>query len=63
MRKLDILHLFIYLMIFIILSNWYINFVLIQILGLVNFIIFIYCLIAIKIQIKYKKGKIKNEKS
>jgi len=42
MRKVDIVHLFIYFMIFILLSNWYINFVIVSILLMVNSIMFLF---------------------
>jgi len=61
MRKIDIFHLFIYLMIIIILSNWYINFTIVPILVIVIFIFFI---ISIEIIIENwkNKKKIKKEK-
>ena len=40
MRKIDIIHIFIYLMIFIILSNWFINIIIIGILQIVLMIMF-----------------------
>ena len=62
MRKIDIVHLFIYLMIFVILSNWYINYAIISILIMINTIIWI---LYIKLIIKNKKLKriIKNGKN
>jgi len=61
MRKIDIFHLFMYLMIIIILSNWYINFTIVPILVIVIFIFFI---ISIEIIIENwkNKKKIKKEK-
>lgn len=66
MRKIDIVHLFIYLMIFIVLSNWYINLIIVNIIGIVNVIMFI---IYINLVFKNRKlnkklkGLIKNGKN
>ena len=66
MRKVDIIHLFIYLMIIIILSNWYINYTIIPILVIVMFIFFIISTEIIIENWKYKrkmKKEIKNGKN
>ena len=59
MRSIDIIHMFIYLFIFIVLSNWYINSVIISILGIVNLLIWI---IYMKLIIKNRKLKKENKK-
>jgi len=61
MKKTDLLHLFTYLMIIIILSNWYINYTIIPILVIVIFIFFIVS-IEIIIENCKLKGKVKKEK-
>lgn len=43
-RIIDLVHLFIYLMIFIVLSNWFINYVLIILNIIVMFIYYFYCI-------------------
>lgn len=69
MRKVDIIHLFIYFMIWIILSNWYINYILIRILSVILFTFFLFSISMIissdKIKKENKKLKklIKNKKS
>lgn len=58
-RKVNLIHLFIYLMIIIILSNWYINYTIIPILVIVVFIFFI---ISTEIIIENWKSKRKLKK-
>lgn len=59
MRKVDIIHLFIYLMIFVVLSNWYINYAIIGISIMINVIMWI---IFIKLVIINRKLKKENKK-
>jgi len=59
MRKVDIIHLFIYFMIYIVLSNWYINSIIIGILAIVNLIIWF---IFMKLVLENKKLKKENKK-
>lgn len=59
MRKIDIIHFFIYLMIYIVLSNWYINSIIISILGIVNLIMWF---IFMKLVLENEKLKKENKK-
>ena len=63
MKENDIVHLFVYLMIFIVLSNWYINFTIISILGIINLIIwFIFMKLVLKNRnLKKENKKLKSE--
>lgn len=55
MRKIDVVHLFIYLIIFVVLSNWYINYIIIGISIMINTIIWIIFMKLIIINSKLKK--------
>lgn len=57
MKKTDLIHIFIYLMIFIILSNWYINYIIIPIISIIFVITF-----GIMIKLIFENKKLKKEK-
>ena len=58
-RIIDLVHLFIYLMIYIILSNWFINFMFVVLNAIVMFVYYFYCIRII--HQKRKENKIKKD--